>query len=49
MGAEKEKKVKDKGKRQTYGKITVQIVNARNLKNKELLSKSDPYCKVRVL
>ena len=28
------------------GQITVKVVNARNLKNQELLSKSDPYCKV---
>ena len=28
------------------GKIEVTVVNARNLENNELLSKSDPYCKV---
>ena len=37
MGAERRK----------VGRITVKVVNAKNLKNKELLSKSDPYCKVR--
>ena len=31
------------------GKITVRVVSASNLKNKELLSKSDPYCKVRFI
>ena len=28
------------------GILTVKVVNARNLKNKELVSKSDPYCRV---
>ena len=32
--------------RKKIGKITVKVVNAKNLKNQELLSKSDPYCKV---
>ena len=37
MGAEDRRKI---------GKITVKVVHAKNLKNQELLSKSDPYCKV---
>ena len=30
------------------GKLKVQVLNARNLANKEMMSKSDPYCMVEL-
>ena len=37
----------DRGHR--VGSISVKVVSANNLKNTDLMSKSDPYCKVSLL